>query len=111
MERINFDPEFTPLILSGAKRTTIRKGIRSYPVGNLVELTVESKPFAVAKVRKVVVKRISELSEEDAKNDGFESLEDLLQTLRKIYGVIKEDEFVTVVHFELVSGIFRNQRA
>ncbi|MEM2086070.1 MAG: ASCH domain-containing protein [Archaeoglobaceae archaeon] len=102
MERINFDSEFTSLILSGVKKTTIRKGIRSYPVGNLVELTVENKPFAVAKVKKVVVKRISELSEEDAKKDGFESLKDLLDKLRRIYGELGENDFVTLVHFELL---------
>lgn len=103
MERINFDPEFVPLILSGKKRTTIRRGIKSYPVGSLVELTVERQHFAFAKVRKVVVKRLLEISEEDARADGFESKEELIGKLRKIYGEIDEKEFVTVVHFELVS--------
>ncbi|MEM2658124.1 MAG: ASCH domain-containing protein, partial [Archaeoglobaceae archaeon] len=56
MEKINFDSEFIPLILNGTKRTTIRKGIRSYPVGKIVELTVNNEPVALAKVKKVVVK-------------------------------------------------------
>ncbi|MEM1578183.1 MAG: ASCH domain-containing protein [Archaeoglobaceae archaeon] len=102
MERINFDAEFIPLILSGAKKTTIRRGIRSYPVGKTVELTVDSKPFAFAKVKKVVVKRASELTDDDAKADGFNCRDELLQALRKIYGDIGDSEFVTIVHFELL---------
>lgn len=102
MERINFDEEFVPAILSRAKRTTIRKGIRSYPVGKLVELTVNSKPFAMARIKKVVVKRVSELSDEDAIEDGFYGKEELLKALKKIYGEISDSEFVTIVHFELI---------
>ncbi|MEM0203591.1 MAG: ASCH domain-containing protein [Archaeoglobaceae archaeon] len=102
MERINFDIEFVPTILSGAKKTTIRRGIRSYPVGKIVELTVDSKPFAMAKVKKVVVKRVSELSDEDAIADGFAGKEELIRALKKIYGEISDSEFVTIVHFELV---------
>ncbi|MEM4472670.1 MAG: ASCH domain-containing protein [Archaeoglobaceae archaeon] len=102
MDRINFDAEFIPLILTGEKRTTIRKGIRSYPVGKVVELTVENKPFAMAKVKKVVVKRVSELSDEDARSDGFSSKEELLNALKRIYGEILDSEFVTIVHFEVL---------
>ncbi len=103
MERINFDPEYVFDILEGKKVTTVRRGIKSYPVGKIVELTVSnSKPFALAKVKKVVVKRVKELSDEDAVRDGFRNRDELLAALRRIYGDIKGDEFVTVVHFEVV---------
>ncbi|MCC6028240.1 MAG: ASCH domain-containing protein [Archaeoglobi archaeon] len=104
MERINFDPEFVPVILEGSKKTTIRKGIRSYPVGKAVELTVDNKPFALAKIKKVVVKRISELSDEDARSDGFSNREELLNALRRIYGEVSDSEFVTIVHFEILNS-------
>lgn len=102
MDRINFDSEFIPLILKGEKKTTIRKGIRSYPVGKVVELTVNNEPVALAKVRKVVVKRSSELTDEDARLDGFESRDELISALKKIYGDIGDSEFVTIVHFEVL---------
>lgn len=102
MDRINFDPEFVPLIVSGSKKTTVRKGIKSYPVGRVVELTAENRQFALAKVKKVVVKRTSELTDEDAKVDGFENKEELVKALKKIYGDISDSEFVTVVHFEVL---------
>ncbi len=106
MERINFDPEYVELILEGRKTTTVRKGIKSYPVGRIVELTVNNaKPFALAKIKKVVVKRVSELSDSDAKLDGFESRDELISALRRIYGDVRDSEFVTVVHFEVVKPL------
>ena len=68
----------------------------------IVELTVDNKPFAKARVDKVVVKRVKELTDEDAKKDGFNSREELIEALKKIYGNIKDSEFVTIVHFTLV---------
>ncbi len=103
MERINFDPEYVDLIIEGQKTTTVRKGIKSYPVGRIVELTVSnSKVFALARIKKVVVKRVKELSDEDAMRDGFAGRDELVAALRRIYGDVRDDEFVTVVHFEVV---------
>ena len=104
MEKINFDSEYVDKIIAGEKITTVRRGIKSYPVGRIVELTANGERFALAKVKKVVVKRVRELSEEDAARDGFDSREALISALRKIYGEIKDDEFVTVVHFEVVKS-------
>ena len=102
MERINFDEEYVDVILSGKKRTTVRKGIRTYPSGRLVELTANGKTFALARIRKVVVKRVSELTDEDALRDGFEKRKDLISALKRIYGSIDDREFVTIVHFDVV---------
>lgn len=102
MERINFDAEYVESIVQGRKITTVRKGIKSYPVGKIVELTVNYKPFAKARVKKVVVKRVKELTDEDSIKDGFESREQLINTLKKIYGNVDENEFVTIVHFEVL---------
>ena len=102
MERINFDAEYVESIIQGKKITTVRKGVKSYPVGKIVELTVNYKPFAKAKVKKVVVKRVKELTDEDAIRDGFGSKEELLNALKKIYGEINENDLVTIVHFEVL---------
>lgn len=102
MERINFDTEYVGQIISGEKVTTVRKGIKSYSVGKVVELTSNGEKFALARVKKVVVKRVKELNDEDAKRDGFDSREALISALKKIYGSIRDDEFVTVVHFEVL---------
>ncbi len=104
-EKINFDKEYVEPILSGKKKTTIRKGIKSYPVGRVVYLLADNKPFAKAVVKKVVVKRVYELTEDDAKIDGFDSVNNLLEALKKIYGSINENEFVSIVYFEIIDKL------
>ncbi len=102
MKSINFDEEYVDLILSGRKKSTVRKGIKSYEIGKIVYLTASNKPFAKARVTKAVVKRIKELSDEDARKDGFENKEELVNALKKIYGRVDDTDIVTVIHFELV---------
>ena len=51
---------------------------------------------------KVLVKRISELTERDAKLDGFSSKEELIRELRRIYGKIEERDLVSIIHFEIL---------
>ncbi|AKG90859.1 ASCH domain [Geoglobus ahangari] len=101
-KRINFDSEYVEAIIDGRKVTTVRKGIKRYPVGRIVDLTADNKPFARARVDKVVVKRVKELTDDDAKLDGFESREELIEALKRIYGKVRDEEFVTVVHFTVV---------
>ena len=100
--RINFDSEFVGAIVNGRKVTTVRKGIKRYPVGRIVDLTANNQPFARARVDRVVVKRVKELTERDALLDGFESREELIDALKKIYGNVEDEELVTVVHFTVV---------
>ncbi len=101
---INFDGKFVGMILEGKKRSTIRKGIKIYKRGVVVELTADGEPFGEARITRVVVKRVSELDDLDAIMDGFTSKEELLDELKRIYGSIDEDEFVTVIHFEFVDS-------
>ena len=89
-------------ILSGAKRSTIRLGIirltsnRLYvECGGLVygEVIVDSIKYA----------KLSELSEEDAVVDGFESLGEMREALTGIYPGIGDEDWVTVIRFRLVA--------
>lgn len=101
--RINFDEEYVKIILDGKKRTTIRKGLKSYPVGKIVEFTANNKVFCKARILKAVVKRLKELNDKDAIDDGFKNKEELVKALKRIYGDVGDDEFVTIVHFEVVA--------
>ena len=101
-KRINFDEEYVKMILSGEKKTTIRKGLKNYPVGKIVEFTANNKVFCKARILKAVVKRLKELNDKDAMEDGFKNKEELVKALKKIYGDFRDDEFVTIVHFEVV---------
>ncbi len=102
MKRIHFDSKYIPQILTGEKTTTVRKGIRRYAVGERVQLVASNKPFATAEVVSVEVKRLSEIDKRDARRDGFASKEALLRDLRKIYGKLHDEEFVTIIHFRIL---------
>ncbi|MEM5873925.1 MAG: ASCH domain-containing protein, partial [Acidilobaceae archaeon] len=62
------------------------------------------RPLAKAEVVRVEYKTIRELTEEDALNDGFNSLGDLLKALRKMYSLnkIDENEVVSVIELKVV---------
>lgn len=106
--KINFDRQYVEPILKGEKKTTIRKGIKlnlikdRQETGNIVELVSEGEFFARAKITKVIVKRLDELTEDDAVIDGFQNLEELTEALQDIYGEVNESDLVTVIHFDVL---------
>ncbi|AGK60136.1 hypothetical protein Asulf_00100 [Archaeoglobus sulfaticallidus PM70-1] len=102
MQSINFDSKFVEMIRLGRKKSTIRRGIKIFSKGSVVNLTSDGRVFGKARIIKVIVKRLDEIGEEDAKLDGFESREELFSELKRIYGSIDEKEFFTIIHFEVI---------
>lgn len=97
---INFDSEYIESIIGGTKKTTIRKGIKKY--WGIVSFTSNNTVFAEALIKNVVVKRLKNFDERDAVLDGFESLNELRSALRNIYGEVGEDDFFSIIYFELL---------
>ena len=98
---LHFKEEYLKDIISGRKRITIRYG-RNYDVrpGNTVVLTVRGRPVARAKITSVQAMKLRDLTERHVKMEGFRSLADLLQYLRRIYPRICLDSCVTVMEWE-----------
>ncbi len=96
--------EYGELLLSGRKKATVRLGIVR---PKYEEIIVHSggRPIAKIRVTGVEVKRVAELTEEDARIDGFESREELLEALRRSYGSISPSDYVTIIRFELVKRL------
>ncbi len=92
--------KFVDLILEGKKTSTIRLG---YWVPKYDEIILHGggRPFAVVRITKVERKRVSEINDEDAIRDGMNNKEELINELRKVYGNLKEDYVVTIIHFEV----------
>jgi len=92
---------FVDKILSGEKATTIRLG----------KVEIRSKEFYIhaggrivarAVVEDVTYKRVKELTDEDAKADGFSSVSELKEELKRFYPNIKEHDWVTIIRFRIV---------
>lgn len=90
--------------IAGGKFTTIRLGIVR---PKFSEVYVHSGGLVVAKARimDVVYKRVRDLTDEDAVKDGFSSREELIGELRKIYGRVRESDWVTVLVLKVVEWI------
>ncbi len=91
---------FADKLLEGRKSTTIRLGVVK-PRYREVIIHGHGRPLAKAEVVGVRVKKVSELTEEDAWRDGFRSLEDLLEALRRVYGDFSPDDPVTIIELRV----------
>ncbi len=96
--------EYVDDILSGRKRATIRLGIVKLKHNELI-VHGGGRPVAKIRVTNVRYKKVSELTDEDAAIDGFRSKEELLEALRRAYGEVRPDDYVTIIEFEVVQRL------
>jgi len=103
MKKLIFKLDFAGKILTGEKTTTIRLST-DLSEGDVVEVYVGHVRIGKALIRKVYKRRLSELNEEEIKSDGFQSKEDLIKSLSKIYGSkrINADPEVYIIDFRLL---------
>jgi hypothetical protein len=96
--------EYADKLLAGSKAATIRLGIVK-PRYNEVVIHGKGRPLAKARITKVEYKRVRELTPEDARLDGFDTLEELLDALRRVYGNIAPDDYVTIIGLEVTQRL------
>ncbi|ABM80811.1 ASCH domain-containing protein [Hyperthermus butylicus] len=96
--------EYVDDILSGRKRATIRLGKVKVKYNELI-VHGGGRPVAKVRVTNVIYKRVKELTDEDARKDGFRNLGELINALRKVYGEVKPDDYVTIIEFEVVQDL------
>jgi hypothetical protein len=103
LKKLVFKLDFAGKILTGEKTTTIRLST-DLNEGDTVEVYVGHVRIGKALIKKVYKKKLSELSEEEIKSDGFQSKEDLIRNLVKIYGSkrINVDPEVYIIEFRLL---------
>ncbi len=91
-------------LLSGEKTTTIRLGIVR-PRYDEVIIHGHGRPLAKARITRVTVKKVAELTDEDARRDGFPRREDLLDALRRVYGEFSPDDPVTIIELQVTKRL------
>jgi len=98
------DSAYKSRILRGDKVTTIRYGDYEARPGSEIYLVITPSDTAVAKIRITGVrkKKVRELTNEDARLDGFSDVKELLRELNRIYGELYGDDEVTIIGFEVV---------
>lgn len=91
-------------LLAGEKRVTIRKGIVR-PKYNELIVHAGGRPIAKVKVTRVYFKKLKELGEYEAKLEGYSNPEELIRELKKVYKDISDEDYVTVIEFEVVQRL------
>ncbi len=103
MKKLVFKLDYAGKILSGEKTTTIR--LQSHlKEGDIVEVYVGHVRVGRAIIRKVIKKKLTELTDDDAQKDGFRCKDDLIKALSRIYGrsVIESNPDVYIIEFNLL---------
>lgn len=95
---IRLKAQYFPLVEQGLKRSTIRAGMKPQPIGP-ADLIAGEKCISVD-ITAVELKRFAELTEKDAKTDGFQTLAELKEALTGFYPNISVDDFVSILHFK-----------
>lgn len=97
--------EYVDDILAGRKKATIRLGRVRVKYKELI-VHGGGRPIAKVRVTGVRYKRVSELTDEDARIDGFRGVNELLAALERAYGrKPRPDEVVTIIEFEVVQDL------
>jgi hypothetical protein len=98
MTTIPLSGEFLAAVLKGRKVSTVRRGRRFYPLGEGT-LRIGDRDVAVT-VTRIRHCCVHDLTEEDARRDGFASVSELRTTLERFYPDLSADEEMTLVEFE-----------
>jgi ASCH domain len=99
LTRIRFAREYRTSILSGQKATTVRRG-RWETIPGPAILSFGPQDEVPAAITAVAHTTVSQITEAQAKRDGFSSRDELLTALKSHYSDLRDDESVTILEFK-----------
>jgi hypothetical protein len=95
---LKFSSDSIAAIKTGSKTATVRKGVRSFPNGLIKAVSTNNESMVLTNVV-ATGKKMSELTEADAKLNGSASLDELKTDLDRDYPGIAPEDVVTVITF------------
>ncbi len=99
MVTLKFNPSSIDAIEAGTKTSTTRKGNRLFLGGHAI--ASDGERTLNLDLVSVTPKKMSELTEAEAKSDGAESLDQFKTNLTTSYPAITGDDLVTVITFKV----------
>ncbi len=93
--------EYADKLLSGEKKTTIRLGIVNVKYSEVI-IHSGGRPVAKARITFRNIKKVGELTDEDARLDGFPDKRTLVRELKRVYGRVTPDDYVTIIGLEVI---------
>jgi hypothetical protein len=89
-------------ILQGKKTQTSRTTIPDpkMKIGATVHAVIQEPRFADLRIVSIERKRLRYFNEDDAKNEGYDMLEEFKQKWQEVYEEWDESQLVYIIHFE-----------
>lgn len=97
---ITFADKFFDLINAGIKTTTVRNGVREYKNCLYYAYNPDKTYHTIIKITGTAITKFGSLTDDVAKTDGFNNVDELKQELLSFYPDLTDDSPVTIVHFE-----------
>ncbi|ACB07799.1 ASCH domain-containing protein [Candidatus Korarchaeum cryptofilum] len=101
MKVLKFKGKYKSWIISGRKRSTIRMETSLNP-GDLVYLEAGEERIGEAIIREVRELSLGEIDDDLAREDGFQSVDDLIDELISIYGDEIFNRRLKLIRFDLI---------
>lgn len=87
------------LLRASRKKCTIRLGIASVASNEII--ITDGRSHVPVRITKVdTSRRFGELTDQDARDEGFSTREELIRDLRHFYPRARDEDPVTVIYFE-----------
>ena len=87
--------------LTDGKRVTIRKGRRNIQLGDIIFESTEIKRIQKADIIYVMYSLLKNIPIDAIENDGFNSVEEMLDGMKGFYPDITLDSECTIVYFDI----------
>jgi len=108
MKHLQFLKKYKDALLSGEKKLTIRVTKPNLRKGDIFIAHCGGKVIGKFRVTDIYVKKLKDITDEEAKLDGFSSKEELIKELKNYYKNLNEDKEVVIIKFEPVE-IFKEE--
>lgn len=101
MQTLKLADDLFESMYRGIKRCTIRKGKRDVVPGNLLFESISGDQAAGVIVSEVRVKKLGELTDEEAQADGAANAAEMAEALKRFYPDINSESDITIVFFSM----------
>jgi len=98
-DMIRISPKIFEALALGRKKSTIRTGVRIAIPGTRLVVSTQDGRHVDKLVDSVIVKRLNDVTDKEAKLDGFRSTRELMYALREFYRTITGSDVVTIINF------------
>lgn len=92
-------------VINNIKIATLRKGKRDYDLGEVVVLGTERNRVLLCNIEKIHIIKLSDICDEDAKQEGYQKAQELIDVMNDIYGKLEPNQVVTQVWWTFIKEI------